>query len=104
MLDEVQVIFFSRVDLAAQGGRQGMVFVQHDRNLTVFGAEYKLDMQLNQSPETLLDSFNAGCVDAAHNIDHARLGDIHSMRHDVKQDLVFRLKMVIEAAFGEFER
>jgi hypothetical protein len=90
-----------------------MVLVQHDRNLAVFWTEHKLDVQPDQGAQTFFSyvsagyvsagSVKAGSVDATHHIDDPFLGDVHGVRHDVEQDLVFRLKVVIEAAFGELE-
>ena len=47
---------------------------------------------------------NAGAVDAAHHVDDPFLGDLHGVRHDVIQDFVLRLEVVIEAALGKLER
>src|SRR5450631_2208865 len=99
ILDEVQVIFLAPVDLAAERGWQRMVLVQHHRNLTVFRTEHNLNVQTDQSAQALFDA-----VDAAHHIDDSLLGDVHGMRHDVKQNLVLRLEVVIKPALGELER
>ncbi len=104
MLDEDQVVLLASVDLAAERWRQRMVLVQHDCNLTVFGTEHKLDVQPDQRAQALFSSVNAGSVDATHHIDDPFLGDLHGVRHDVEQDFVFRLEVMIEAALGELER
>ena len=36
--------------------------------------------------------------------EHALLRDLHGVVHDLEQDFVFALKVVVEAAFAEFER
>ena len=36
-------------------------------------------------------------------IDDAFLGDVHGVGHDVEEDFVFALKMMVEPALGEFE-
>src|SRR5271157_4651572 len=66
VLDEVQVILLASVDLAAERGRQRMVFVQHDRNLAVFWTEHKLDVQPDQGAQTLFSYVSAGYVDAGY--------------------------------------
>ena len=53
VLDEVHVIFFAAVDLAAQRGRQRMILVQHDGDLAVFFAQHHSNMQTNQRTQTL---------------------------------------------------
>src|SRR6202167_968912 len=109
MLDKVQVIFLASVNLAAARGRQLMILVQHDRNFTVFRTEHDLNVKPDQRAQALFRHVNAGyinlgSVDAPHHIDHLFLGDVHGVRHDVKQNLVFRLKVMIEATLGELER
>jgi hypothetical protein len=86
-----------------------MILVQHDGNLTVFGTEHHLNVQPDQSAQAFLSYVNAsyvnaGWVNTAHHIDDPLLGDRHGVRHDVEQDFIFGLKVVIEAALGEFER
>jgi len=90
--------------LAPERRRQRMILVQHDRNLTVFGTDHNLDVQPDQRAQAFFDSGNTDSVDAAHHIDDPFLGDVHGMRHDVEQDFVFRLEVVIEAALGKLER
>ena len=75
-----------------------MVFMQHDRDLAIDGAEDGFDMQPDQSAEALF-----GIDDRTHGADHALLSDLHGVAHDFEQDFVFALKMVVEAAFAEFE-
>src|SRR6266436_7622028 len=104
VLDEVQVILLASVDFSPERGWKRMILVQHNRNLAVFGTEHNLDVQPDQRAQALFGSLNAGSLDAAYNIDDPFLGDLHGMRHDVEQDFVFRLEVVIEAALGEIER
>ncbi len=76
-----------------------MVFVQHHGNFPVPRAEHDLNVQPNQGAQAL---FRIG--DAANRIEHTLLGDLHGVVHDLVQDFVFTLKVMIEAAFAQLER
>jgi hypothetical protein len=76
-----------------------MVFVQHHGNLAIARAEHDLDVQPDEGAQALF-----GIGDATHRIQDAFLGDLHGVVHDLEQDFVFALKVVIEAAFAELER
>ena len=76
-----------------------MIFVQHHRNFPIARAEHDFDVQAYQRAQALL-----GTGDAAHGFDHELLRDLHGMVHDLEQDFVLALKVVIEPAFAEFER
>ena len=56
-------------------------------------------MQADQGAQALL-----WIGDAAHGIEDALLGDLHGMVHDLVQDFVFALEVVVEAALAELER
>src|SRR5208283_4236452 len=98
VLDEVNVFLLADVDAFAEHGRQGMVFVQHDRDLPVHRAEHHFDVQADQGAQAL---FRIG--DAAHRSEHTLLGNLHGVVHDLEQDFVLALKMVVQTAFAELE-
>ncbi len=75
-----------------------MVFVQHDRDLAVSDAEHHFDVPPDQAAQALL-----GIGNGAHGVDHPFLGDIHGVFHEVEEDFVLALEVVIEAAFAELE-
>src|ERR1700736_1153209 len=56
-------------------------------------------MQSNHGPQPLLR-----ITDSTGDLNHALLGDIHGLVHQVEQNLVLALKVVIEAALTEFQR
>ena len=99
VFEEVYIIFFAGVDALAQSRRKRMIFVQHHRNFAVPRAEHGLDVQPDQRPQPL---FRIG--DPAHRSDHTILRDLHRMVHDLEQDFVFALKVVVESALTELER
>ncbi len=76
-----------------------MVLVQHDGDLAIVGAEHNFDMQADQRAQPLF-----GIGNAAHRSQHAILGDLHGVVHDLEQDFVFALKVMVEAALAELER
>src|SRR6266849_3778257 len=98
-LHEMYIVFLARVDAASQRRRQGMVFVQHHRDLAVAHAEDDFDMQADQHAQAF---FRVG--DVTHRIDYPLLGDVHGVIHQIEQDLVFALEMVVEAALAQLER
>jgi len=109
VLDEMQVIFLARVDLAPQRRRQRMILVQHHRDFAVFGTEHNLNVQPDQRAQAFFRHVSAGsvdapCVNAPHHVDDPIFRDLHGVRHDVKQNFVFRLEVVIKAALGKLER
>ena len=76
-----------------------MVFMKHNGDLAIALAQHHADMPPDQSTQAL---FRIG--DAAHGIDHAFLRDVHGMVHQIKQDFVFALEMVVEPALAQLER
>ena len=84
------------VDALAQARGQGMVLVQHHCNFAIARAEHDLNMQPDQRPQPLL-----GIGDASDRSEHALLGQIHGMIHDLEEDFVFTLKVVIQPALAE---
>src|SRR5581483_10764501 len=48
VLHKMNVIFLPRINPPAQRGRQRMIFVQHDGDLAIAGAEHHVDVQANQ--------------------------------------------------------
>ena len=75
-----------------------MVLVQHHCNLTVARAEHDFDVQSDQCPQSV-----AGIGDSTHWLEHALLGDLHGMVHDLEQDFVFTLEVVVEASLAQLE-
>ncbi len=55
-------------------------------------------MKTDECAEPFFGIRNATCA-----IDDPFLGNVHRMGHDVKEDFVFALKMVIQPAFRKFE-
>ena len=76
-----------------------MVLMQHHRNLAVAWAEHNFNMQANQRSQALFR-----VRDALHWIEHPLLRDLHGMVHDLVQDFVFALEVVVEASLAQFER
>ena len=72
-----------------------MILVQHDRNLTIAHAKHDFDMQSDEHAQALFR-----VSDAAHRIDHALLGDVHGVIHQIEKDFVLALKMMVEATFA----
>ena len=97
-LDEVYVFLLSSIDTFAQRGRERMVLVQHDSDFAVARAENDFNVQPDQRAQALL-----GSHDAAHGTDDQFLGDLHGMVHDLEQDFVLALEMMVEATLAEFE-
>jgi hypothetical protein len=56
-------------------------------------------MQPDQRPQPFFGAFDASC-----DVDHTLFGNVHGVRHDVVEDLVLRLEVVVEAALRELER
>jgi len=75
-----------------------MVFVEHDRDLPVADTQDHVEVPPDQHAETF---FRIG--DATHRVDHLFFGDVHGVAHDVEEDLVFALKMVVEATLAQLE-
>ena len=57
------------------------------------------DVQPDQRPQTLL-----WIGDAPHGIQHALLGNLHGMVHDLEQDFILAMEMMVKAALAQFER
>ncbi len=95
---EVYVFLLASIDPAPQRGRQRMVFVQHDGDLAIARTQYDLDMQPDQRPKTFLR-----IRDTAHRIYNALLREVHGVVHDLEENFVFALKVVVEATLTEFE-
>src|SRR5215468_204860 len=98
-LDKVNVILLAHVDLLAQRRRQRVVLVKHYGDFAIAHTQHHLDVQTNEHAQALLR-----ILDTTHRLDHALLGDIERMVHDVKQHLVLALEMVIQPALAELER
>src|SRR5579872_7572553 len=96
--DEMYVLFLSRVNPLSQCRRQRMIFVQHDGDLAISRAENDFNMQPDQRTKTSLGIGNRAC-----RSQHALLGDLHGVVHDLEQDFILALKVMIETAFAEFE-
>jgi len=75
-----------------------MVLVQHDRNFAVARAEHNLDVQTNQCAQAL---FGSGIPRTG--LMTRSLRDVHGVVHDLEQDFVFALEVVVEAAFAQLE-
>jgi hypothetical protein len=56
---EVDVVLFAGVDALAQRGRQGMVFVEHHRDLAVARAEHDFNVQPDEGAQPLFGIGNA---------------------------------------------
>src|ERR1043166_7815472 len=94
----MNIILLARVDALAQSGRQRMVLVQHDGNFAISGTEYNLDVQADQGSQPLFWIGNA-----AYWSEDTFLSDLHGMVHDLEQDFIFALEMMVEAALAELE-
>src|SRR5450755_1154439 len=96
---EMNVFLLARVDAFTQGRRQWMILMQHHSDLAIARAEDDFEMQANQSAQAFL-----GADDAAHWRDYALLGQFHGVIHDLEQDFVFALKVVVQSALAQLER
>src|SRR5215831_732817 len=76
-----------------------MVLMQHDRDLPVAHAEHDLDVQGYKCAQALFWIGDCTC-----GLDHALLGDVHGVAHDVEEHLVFALEVMVEASLAELER
>ena len=47
---------------------------------------------------------SSGSAMPAHGIENAVLGDLHGMVHDLVEDFVFALEVMVEATFAELQR
>ena len=95
---KVNVVLLSSVDALAESRRQRMILMEHDCDFAIADAEDYFDMKTDQCAEPFFGIRNATCA-----IDDPFLGNVHRMGHDVKEDFVFALKMVIKPAFRKFE-
>src|SRR5271166_6488671 len=75
-----------------------MVLMQHDGDFAIPRAEHDLDVQADQGPQPLY-----GVEDAAYGGEHAILCDLHGMVHDLEQNLVLALEMMVKSALAELE-
>src|SRR5437762_12316072 len=75
-----------------------MVLVQHDGDFTITHAKYDVDMSSDERAQPLFR-----LQDAAHWVDHALLGDVHGMIHQIEKDLVLTLEMMVKAAFAQLQ-
>jgi len=75
-----------------------MILVEHHGDFAITGAEHNFNMKPYQSFQPF-DRIG----DAAHGTEHALLRDLHGVIHDLEEDLVFALEVVIETAFAELE-
>ena len=73
--------------------------MQHHRDFSVARAHDDFDVQANERAQPLFRVSHG-----AHRIDHPLFGDIHRLAHDVKQDLVLALEMVVKPALAQLER
>ena len=95
---KVNVVLLSSVDALAESRRQRMILVQHDSDFAIARAQDYFDMKTDECAEPFF-----GIRNATSAIDDAFLGNVHRMGHDVKEDFVLALKMVIQPAFRKFE-
>src|SRR5579864_4492308 len=94
----MNVILLARVDALAEAGRQGMVLVQHDRDFAISGTEHNFDVQADQGSQPLFRISNA-----AYWSEDTFLSDLHGVVHDLEQDFIFTLEMMVQAALAELE-
>ena len=90
----MHVILLAGVDTLAQGGRERMVLVQHDGDLAVAFAEHDGDVAADQGAQALF-----GVGDGLDRGDDPLLGDVHGVAHQVEEDFVLALEMVVKPAF-----
>src|ERR1700756_2334005 len=76
-----------------------MILMEHNRDFAVPRTEYYLNVKADQRAQTVI-----GTHDTAHGSDDQFLRDLHGMIHDLEQNFVLALKVVIEPALAEFER
>ena len=75
-----------------------MVLVQHNGDLAIARAEHHFNVQPDQRSKPFF-----GTRDAADGIDHTLLREVHGMVHDLEQDFILALKVVVKAALAQFE-
>jgi hypothetical protein len=75
-----------------------MILVQHNGDFAVLRLQHGTDVEPNTGTETLF-----GVGEGEHGLLHLIFGDLHGVLHDVEEDLVFALKVVIESALAELE-
>ena len=76
-----------------------MVFMQHHRNFAVAHTHHHFDMPANHCAQALF-----GIGNILHGVDDPLLSDVQRVIHQVKQDLVFALEMMVQTSLAEFKR
>jgi hypothetical protein len=76
-----------------------MILVQHDRDFPITLAQHDFDMQSDKHAQALFR-----VRDAAHWVDHALLGDVHGVIHQIEKDFILALEMMVETAFAQLQR
>src|SRR5579871_4111295 len=96
--DEMDVFLLPGIDALAQRRWQRMILMQHNRNLAITRAENDVNMQPYQRTKPRF-----GISDSARGSQDALLGDLHCVVHDLEENFVLALKVMIETALAELE-
>ena len=75
-----------------------MIFMQHYRDFAIPNAQNDFDMPPDQHAQALL---RVG--DVANTVDHPVLSNVHRVVHQVEQDFIFALKMMVQAPLAQLE-
>src|SRR5258708_923828 len=94
----MNIVFLARVDALAQRWRQWMVLVQHDRDLAVAFAQHHSNVSADEHSQTLLR-----VRDGLDRTDHPLFSNIHCMVHQVEEDFVLALKVMVKPAFTQLQ-
>src|SRR6185437_5669215 len=76
-----------------------MVFVKHNRDLSVSLAQHHRDVQPNERTQPFYRVGNG-----LGRLEHSLFRDVHGVVHQVKENFFLTLKMMIQAAFAQSQR
>jgi len=96
ILEHLDVLLFSRVDLSTQRPLQRTILVQNDGDLHVAGAHD----QVNVADDRLAQRLTRVC-DGLYSVGYVLLQNVHAIVHDLKQQPILATYVVIEARLGE---